>query len=186
MEGRGNAVRMEGGDNRAGDQKRKGRERVEEYRGVTLTLTAYKVYAAILAERLRKKIEEKRILPPSQAGFRKEMGTIDQVYVLNYLINKKITEKEGKMVVTFIDMKAAFDSVDMEILGKAMREREVREGLVVRCEELIEETVSRVRVGEMEGERFWTVRGVRQGCPLSPSLFTLLIADLDEELEKGG
>ena len=31
---------------------------VENYRGVTLLCTAYKIYAGILAERLRKEVEE--------------------------------------------------------------------------------------------------------------------------------
>jgi len=67
-----------------------------------------------------------------------------------------------------------------------MRKRGVKEGLrVVRCEEVLRETVSRVRMEEEKGGRFWTGRGVRQECPLSPCLFTLLLADMDEELEKG-
>lgn len=37
------------------------RDRVEEYRGVTIT-SMYKMYAEVLEERLRKKVEERRII----------------------------------------------------------------------------------------------------------------------------
>jgi len=44
---------------------------VRNYRGIILLCTAYKIYAAILAERLREEIEGKGSLPETQAGFRK-------------------------------------------------------------------------------------------------------------------
>ncbi|CAK9832677.1 Retrovirus-related Pol polyprotein from type-1 retrotransposable element R2 (Fragment) [Anthophora retusa] len=161
-------------------------KKVEEYRGVTLTQTAYRIYAAVLAGRLMKEIEEKEMIPPNQTGFRKGVGTIDNIYVLNYLINRQIAKKRGKMLVLFVDLKAAFDSVDREILIGSMRRVGVREGLVRRCMEILRETRGKVRVGKKEGSSFWTVKGVRQGCPLSPILFTLLLADMEEELKKGG
>jgi len=54
---------------------------VRNYRGVTLLCTAYKVYAAILTERLRQEMEEKRILPETQAEFRRKRGTMDNIYL---------------------------------------------------------------------------------------------------------
>ncbi|XP_043276027.1 uncharacterized protein [Venturia canescens] len=165
---------------------KKGQEKtVEEYRGVALTQTAYKVYVGILAERLWMEVEGKGMMPRSQAGFREGMGTMDNVYVLNYLINREITERRGKVVLLFVDLKAAFDSVDRAKLVESMRKRVVREGLIERCEEVMKETYARVKVGGGKGDKFWTEKGVRQGCPLSPQLFTLLLAVMDEELEKG-
>lgn len=81
------------------------------------------------------------------------------------------------MVVLFVDLRAAFDTVDKEILWKTMRERGIREELVRRCEDMLRETRNRVRIGEERSEQFWTGRRVKQGCPLSSSLFNLLMAD---------
>lgn len=78
----------------------------------------------------------------------------------------------------------AFDTVDRGILIKAMREREIRENIVEKYIKVLRETKCRVKVDGMLGERFWTERGVRQGCPLSPELFNILLADLEEELRK--
>jgi len=69
---------------------------VENYRGVTLLCTAYKIYETILAKRLRKEIEEKGNLPETQAGFRKGKGTMDNVMILQQVINKELSKKEGK------------------------------------------------------------------------------------------
>lgn len=44
-------------------------------------------------------------------------------------------------MVSFIDIKVVFDSVDKEILIRSMRKRRLREDLVVRCEKILEETV---------------------------------------------
>lgn len=56
---------------------------MEDYRGVTLVPTLYKVYVAVLAERLKEDLEEKGVILQNQMGFRKGMGTIDNIYVLH-------------------------------------------------------------------------------------------------------
>ena len=45
---------------------------------------------------------------------------------MNYIINRQITKKGGKLVAFFVDLRAAFDSVDRSKLMDAMRERGVK------------------------------------------------------------
>lgn len=55
----------------------------------------YKIYTMVLEERLREEVEGRGMISPNQTGFRKELGTIDNIYVLNYLINRQM-EKRGR------------------------------------------------------------------------------------------
>lgn len=71
-------------------------------------------------------------------------------------------------------------TVDRRVLIEALRKRGIKGSLVRRTEEMVRETKSRVRIGEETGENFWMVRGMRQGCPLSPLLLSILTADLKE------
>lgn len=45
-------------------------EVISDYRGVTLIPTLYKVYAAVLAERIRSEVEEGCMIPQNQTMFR--------------------------------------------------------------------------------------------------------------------
>jgi len=57
--------------------------------------SAYKIYATVLAGRIREEVEEKGILTANQTGFRKGMGTVDSIFTLNYLINRQLIKKGG-------------------------------------------------------------------------------------------
>jgi len=103
--------------------KKKGTgERAGDYRGVSLAPALYKVYTMILGERLEEEVERKGIIPQNQTGFRKGMGMVDNIYVLNYLVGRQLSRKKGGLVACFVDLKAAFDSVDREVLGRVSGE----------------------------------------------------------------
>lgn len=56
-----------------------------KYREVTLMPTLYRVYMAVLAEKITENMEEKGIIPHNQTGFRKGMGTIDNYLCIELL-----------------------------------------------------------------------------------------------------
>ncbi|XP_033216952.1 uncharacterized protein LOC117172817 [Belonocnema kinseyi] len=91
-------------------------KKVYEYRGITLMSVGYKMYAEVLRRRLERQLEEKGSIPQNKTGFSKGVGTIDNVYVFSYLLNRNLGWKKGKLVALFVDFKTAFDSVKRSIL----------------------------------------------------------------------
>jgi len=85
------------------------------------------------------------------------MGTMDNICVINYLMNRQLGRGKG-MTALFVDLKATFDSIDRRVLVESMEERGIRRGLVERVKEVLRETKSRVRTGEEMGE---TGKGLR-------------------------
>jgi len=61
---------------------------------------AYKVYAEMLRNRIEKEVKGKDMIPESQAGFRKERSTMDNVFVLNHIMQreKRYGGEDGKYI----------------------------------------------------------------------------------------
>jgi hypothetical protein len=102
---------------------------------------------------MKREIEEKGVLPNSQAEFRKESGTMDNVYILDHLTRNELRKKGGRLCALF---RAAFDKVDTKKMFKCIRERGISEWLVRKVEEIYARTRNKVKVGEKEGEWFET------------------------------
>ncbi|TGZ50928.1 hypothetical protein DBV15_11860 [Temnothorax longispinosus] len=130
-----------------------------------------------------KEVESK--LREGQFGFRRNRGTMDAVYTVNYVANKELSKKGGKVFAFFVDLKAAFDKADRRKWNKIMRMIGIEYNLRRRIMETYKETKNVVKIRDKNTEEFWTKKGLRQGCPLSSNLFNLYIMDLEERMEKG-
>lgn len=74
--------------------------------------------------------------------------------------------------------------MDRRILMNTMKEIGIRKELIERVTKVLIETKSTVKVGEEEGNSFWTAKDVRQRCPLNSTLFNLMLADIEEKWEE--
>ena len=78
--------------------------------------------------------------------------------------------------MAYVDIKAAFDSVDRKALSKALRGRGIPDILLDLIISLHENAGVEVRHGHDLSQRIQTSSGdVRQGCVLAPVLFCIAI-----------
>ena len=84
----------------------------------------------------------------------------------------------------FVDFKKAFDTVPRNKLWDRMEELEVPKELRSAVYRLYEQVKAKIRTTEGLSEDFDSNIGVKQGCPLSPTLFRLYIDKLEEWINK--
>jgi hypothetical protein len=141
----------------------------DNYRGIALLNITGKVFTRILNERLMAIAE--KILLEQQSGFRKGRGTTDQIFCVRQMIEKHI-EHHDPLYMAFIDLKEAYDSVSRSLLMDILRAEGLPEKLVVLIEKLYAKTSLKIRIKQEIGRGVDISTGVRQGCVISPVLFT--------------
>ncbi|CAH8470968.1 unnamed protein product [Schistosoma haematobium] len=144
----------------------------DNHRGISLTNIISKILASIIIRRLTKTRELQT--RENQAGFRPGRGCIDHIFTIRQILKHRHTYRRPIMVV-FLDLKAAFDSVDREILWQCLSLKIVPQKYINLVNALYSNTTSRVRAYGGLSSTFATSSGVRQGCPLSPFLFNFII-----------
>lgn len=153
--------------------KRKGsRSDCSNYRGITLLSVPGKLFSMVLLDRCRNII--RKIRRPEQAGFMSDRSTIEQIFTIRQII-EKATEFRQKAFFTFVDFRAAFDSVDREALWRILESTGLPEKYCRLFKALHHGTESCVQVNGRRSPFFQITTGVRQGCAVAPELFNVII-----------
>ena len=111
-----------------------------------------------------------RELPDVQAGFRKGRGTRDQIVDILWIIDKA-REFQKNIYFCFIDYAKAFDCVNHSKLWKILKEMGIPDHLTCLLRNLYAGQEATVRTGHATTDWFQIMKGVCQGCILSPCLF---------------
>ena len=153
------------------------------YRGIALISCIGKIYLSAWANRLADHAEGS--LSEAQGGFRRTRMTADQALTLHEALLRR--KREGKdTYLCFIDFRKAFDTVWHNGLWKVLWDAGVRGKAWRVVRGLYASMYERVRLGDKVSKEVRKLQGVRQGCPLSPTLFNYFVDLLAVALSKTG
>ena len=153
---------------------------VKNYRPISIIPVLAKAFSIVLYGRMRTKVEKH--LMEEQFGFRAGRGCDDAVHILRIVVDKSAEWGEALWAAT-LDVEKAFDKVSHEALFDALLSTEIDASAVASLRKLYRGMVYVQVLPGMESRRFSVLRGVRQGDPLSPILFNLVMSQAMKEVE---
>ena len=131
-----------------------------------------KVLAGIIFNRMKDAVDE--VLRPHQAGFGKGRSCCEQIFALRQII-EKATALDSSLLITFIDIRKAFDCVHRQSVWNILRSYGIPDKIIGIIQNFYKDSRCAVRADGQQGEWFQIVTGVRQGCLLSPLIFLLVV-----------
>lgn len=178
---------------------------VNNYRFISLISTTQKLLHSILNSRLIAHLMHSDKLSYEQTGFMPEEETGGQVASLMEICSRRESERirfynhhnptqkkvnnkcnntntiqttEFNTFIFFLDLKKAFDSVPHDVLFQLLiNEFDIKEdtNFYKYLFKLYNESTISFRVNEVKSTPLQLERGLRQGCPMSPTLFNVFV-----------
>ncbi|CAB3388571.1 Hypothetical predicted protein [Cloeon dipterum] len=149
--------------------------KAENYRPITVSSIVSRLFWGVVDSRLRMVIN----LSPRQKGFVAEAGCFNNVLLLKEALRAMTHARRG--IIIQLDITKAFDIIPHELIAHALTAKGVPQffaSFVQRTYENVHTTIN-----HKEGPiRVQFSRGVKQGDPLSPLLFALLLDPLLDQL----
>ena len=152
---------------------------IKDLRPITIQNPISKFFDKGLYDKITPFFEKYELISPFQFGFQRNKGIEQAAQNLMYNINKANNRNEF-MVVIFIDLSRAFNSVNLDkLLGKLFR-LGIRGNLLDFFESYLKNRSHTTRINEAESTPLTDECGIAQGTNLSPLLFNLFMNDVTQ------
>jgi len=157
--------------------KKGARNYISNYRPISVLNCDYRIFARLLVTRLNP--VARYLVHHDQTGFIKGRLISDNGMLLQSLIEyAEWDESQLNGAMIFLDFEKAFDSVQWPWIIDSLNARGFPPSFVNIIRMLYNQPRACVIVNGFRAHPFIVGRGVRQGCPLSPLLFALILEPL--------
>jgi hypothetical protein len=153
----------------------------DSLRGIAVGTLAAKLYASVLEARVSDWAEASGSRASGQFGFRRKRSTGQAAFMLRTLQDQ---HRQGgqQLWVCFVDFKQAYDRVQRELLWEKLEARGFGGEWLRAVQALYADVPMAVRTSAGISPCFQATLGLKQGCPLSPTLFGLYIDDFEADV----
>ena len=150
-------------------------------RGIAVGTLPAKLFATILEQRISDWAEASGSRAAGQFGFRRRRSTAQAALVLRTLQDQY--RRSGQQLwACFVDFKKAYDTVPRTRLWTKLQARGLGGSWLRAVQALYADVPMSVRTADGLSPCFQARLGLKQGCPLSPTLFGLYIDDFEAEV----
>lgn len=150
------------------------------FRGISITSCLGKLFNKAMNNRLQQKVEGDLGLKDTQAAYRPDYSTTDQIFILNSLINKYVKFGKKKLYVCFVDFKKAFDNIwHTGLLFKLLKQFKIGGKFYGIIKSMYRNAKTCVKLKNGITEVFDLKKGIKQGDTLSPYLFNMYLNDIN-------
>ena len=155
--------------------KKGDRQEIGNWRPISLLNVDYKIFAKIITERMKSCLP--KILHPDQKGFVPTRRLEDAVMKATSLIEYCNSQNLPKYMM-LLDQEKAFDRVSRQYMHQVLTKFHFPPQIIKAVEAMYANTYANISVNGFPSRTLDLRSGVRQGCPLSPTLFALCIEPL--------
>ncbi len=117
------------------------------------------------------------MLADEQNGFRAKRSCEDHIFTLS-----SIVRNNNNIFTAFIDLKKCFDFIDRDLLLYKLLLNKIDGKMYNSIKSIYASSTSCIRINNKLTDWFNCTTGVKQGCNLSPTLFTVFANDLVQEI----
>jgi len=148
---------------------------LEQYRPISLVGAMYKIISKVLAGRMKKVLPS--IIDESQSAFIKDRGILESVLMANEVVED--LRRGGRSGLCLkVDFEKAYDSVSWVFLYDMLHRMGFHNKWISWIRGCMESVTVSVLVNGSPTEEFKPSRGLRQGDPLTPFLFVVVVEGL--------
>ena len=143
-----------------------------DYRPMASVRLLYKIFAYMMLARVEPALEIHQ--PQEQHGFRKGHRIEEHLLTANLVVDKLLAVSTPIWIIS-LDLSKAFDRVSWDKLWVALRAHDISDHLVWTMQNLYTGQLGQIQGDAGDRHVFPITAGVRQGCVLSPRLFTAIL-----------